>query len=122
MAMYQRAGGEPLAVAAVTFYRSILDPCRAVNGAFRRAGGRARRAACAHQLRAPGHTHPAAQRSTAPPWKAPRDAIAYIAAAGLEPQPLTSNESSRIVNLKITLKTSRSWSTARSTQLQPECV
>jgi hypothetical protein len=34
MAMYQRAGGEPLAVAAVTFCRSILDPCRAVSGAL----------------------------------------------------------------------------------------
>jgi hypothetical protein len=94
MAMYQRAGGKPLAVAA---------------------------AALCYQLRAPGHAHPAAQRSTLPPWNAPRDAIAYITAAGLEPQPLTSNESSSIVNLKITLKTSRSWST-RSTQLPPECV
>jgi hypothetical protein len=34
MAMYQRAGGEPLAVAAVTFCRFILDLCRAVSGAL----------------------------------------------------------------------------------------
>jgi hypothetical protein len=46
---------------------------------------------------------PAAQRSTPPPWSAPRDAVSYIAAAGLEPQPLSSNESSRFVNLRITV-------------------
>jgi hypothetical protein len=51
----------------------------------------------------PATPTPAAQRSTPPPWSAPRDAITYIAAAGLEPQPLSSNESAGVVNLKITL-------------------
>jgi hypothetical protein len=51
----------------------------------------------------PATPTPAAQRSTPPPGSAPRDAITYIAAAGLEPQPLSSNESAGVVNLKITL-------------------
>ena len=46
---------------------------------------------------------PAAQRSTPPPWTAPRDAISYIAAAGLEPQPLHGNENSHVVDLGITV-------------------
>jgi hypothetical protein len=46
---------------------------------------------------------PAAQRSTPPPWSAPRDAITYITAAGLDPQPLGSSESSGVVNLEITV-------------------
>jgi hypothetical protein len=46
---------------------------------------------------------PAAQRSAPPPWAAPRDAISYIAAAGLEPQPLNSNENSHVVDLRITV-------------------
>jgi hypothetical protein len=46
---------------------------------------------------------PAAQRTTPPPWSAPRDALSYIEAAGLEPQPLSSNENSHVVSLRITL-------------------
>ena len=46
---------------------------------------------------------PAEQRSTPPPWSAPRDAISYINAAGLEPQPLSSNENSEVVALRITV-------------------
>jgi hypothetical protein len=46
---------------------------------------------------------PAAQRSTPPPWSAPRDAISYITAAGLTPQPLSSKENSRVVDLRITV-------------------
>ena len=46
---------------------------------------------------------PAAQRSTPPPWSAPRDAISYIGAAGLEAQPLSSKENSRVVDLHITV-------------------
>ena len=46
---------------------------------------------------------PAEQRSTPPPWSAPRDAISYITAAGLEAQPLSSNENSRVVDLRITV-------------------
>jgi hypothetical protein len=46
---------------------------------------------------------PAAQRSTPPPWSAPRDAVSYIAAAGLEAQPLSSNENSHVVDLRITV-------------------
>jgi hypothetical protein len=45
---------------------------------------------------------PAEQRSTPPPWGAPRDAISYITAAGLEAQPL-SNENSHVVELRITV-------------------
>ena len=46
---------------------------------------------------------PAGQRSTPPPWSAPRDAISYITAAGLEAQPLSSKENSRVVDLRITV-------------------
>jgi hypothetical protein len=46
---------------------------------------------------------PAVQRSTPPPWNAPRDAVAYIGAAGLEAQPATNNGNSRVVNLRITI-------------------
>jgi hypothetical protein len=48
------------------------------------------------------HT-PAIERSTPPPWSAPRDAITYITAAGLEPQPLSSRGNSSVVDLKITV-------------------
>jgi hypothetical protein len=46
---------------------------------------------------------PAEQRRTPPPWSAPRDAISYITAAGLETQPISSNENSRVVELRITV-------------------
>ncbi len=46
---------------------------------------------------------PAEQRSTPPPWSAPRDAVSYITAAGLESQPLSSNENSRVVEVRITV-------------------
>jgi hypothetical protein len=46
---------------------------------------------------------PAVQRSTPPPWSAPRDAISYIEAAGLEPQPMSNKENSRLINLRITV-------------------
>jgi len=46
---------------------------------------------------------PAAQRSTPPPWSAPRDTISYITAAGLSPQPLNSKENSHVVDLRITV-------------------
>jgi hypothetical protein len=89
MAMYQRASGEPLAVPAVTFCRSILDPCRAVSGARTRRGAAVLvvllvLTSCVR----PATPTQAAQRSTPPPWSAPRDAITYITAAGLEPQSL----------------------------------
>ena len=45
---------------------------------------------------------PAEQRTTPPPWYAPRDAVSYITAAGLEAQPI-SNENSRVVKLRITV-------------------
>jgi hypothetical protein len=50
---------------------------------------------------------PAAQRSTPPPWGAPRDAVSYIAAAGLEAEPLNSNENSHVVDLRITVDGAR---------------
>jgi hypothetical protein len=43
----------------------------------------------------------AVQRSSPPPWSAPRDAVSYIEAAGLEPQPVSTNEKSRIVKLRV---------------------
>jgi hypothetical protein len=46
---------------------------------------------------------PAVQRSTPPPWSAPRDAVSYMAAAGLEPQPLGSTENSRVIDLRISV-------------------
>jgi hypothetical protein len=46
---------------------------------------------------------PAVQRSTPPPWSAPRDAVSYIAAAGLESQPVSTNENSRVIELRITV-------------------
>ena len=102
--MYQRACGSPLAVGPgdmTSFYsRPVL-------------GGRwsawAARAAvlivllvltgCVRQA-APA---PAAQRITPPPWNAPRDAISYITAAGLAPQPLSSKGNSHVVDLRITV-------------------
>jgi hypothetical protein len=52
------------------------------------------------QRAAPG---PAVQRSTPPPWNAPRDAVSYIQAAGLEAQPATNSDASRVVNLRVTI-------------------
>jgi hypothetical protein len=46
---------------------------------------------------------PAVQRSTPPPWNAPRDAVSYIQAAGLEAQPATNGENSKVVNLRISI-------------------
>ena len=43
----------------------------------------------------------AVQRNTPPPWDAPRDAVSYIEAAGLEPQPLSSSGNSRVISLRI---------------------
>lgn len=44
---------------------------------------------------------PVIQRSTPPPWSAPRDAVAYIEAAGLKPQPVSNNQNSRTIELRI---------------------
>ncbi|HEY6813230.1 MAG TPA: hypothetical protein VI074_11130 [Propionibacteriaceae bacterium] len=44
---------------------------------------------------------PAVQRITPPPWNAPRDAVSYIEAAGLEPQPISNSGNSRVVDLRI---------------------
>jgi hypothetical protein len=45
---------------------------------------------------------PPVQRTTPPPWDAPRDAVSYINAAGLEAQPLNSNGKSHVIDLRIT--------------------
>jgi hypothetical protein len=45
----------------------------------------------------------AQQRSTPPPWSAPRDAVSYITAAGLEAEPLSGNENARVVDLHISV-------------------
>jgi len=44
---------------------------------------------------------PAVERTTPPPWNAPRDAVSYIEAAGLEPQPISTGEKSGLVKLRI---------------------
>jgi hypothetical protein len=49
----------------------------------------------------------AEQRNTPPPWSAPRDAVSYIEAAGLELQPLSNSENSRVVELRITVDGTR---------------
>jgi hypothetical protein len=102
--MYQRRCSLQLAVELVTsssFYSRPVPGGRWKAGAARAAGlivllvltGCVRQDA----------PLPAEQRSTPPPWSAPRDAIAYITAAGLEPQPLSSTENSHVVDLKITV-------------------
>jgi hypothetical protein len=45
---------------------------------------------------------PPVQRTTPPSWDAPRDAVSYIKAAGLEAQPLNSNGKSHVIDLRIT--------------------
>jgi hypothetical protein len=42
-------------------------------------------------------------RETLPPWDAPRDAVSYIDAAGLEPLSLDLTSNSRTVHLTVTL-------------------
>ena len=102
--MYQRGCRSNSALTSEARPRSILDP---VPGGW--WGARAALAAvlmvlltvtgCVRQA-APG---PAVQRSTPPPWDAQRDAVAYIEAAGLEPQPVSTNENSRVVKLRVTV-------------------
>ena len=102
--MYQRAGGGPLAVAAVTSSPFYSRPVP--GGQWSAYAARAAvlvvllvLTSCVRQ----DTPTPAAQRTTSPPWSAPRDAISYITAAGLEPQPLSSKGNSSVVNLKITV-------------------
>jgi hypothetical protein len=102
--MYQRACGSQLAVGLVT---SSSFYSRPVPGGLWRAGA-ARAAVLIVLLLLTGCVRqaaptPAAQRITPPPWSAPRDAISYITAAGLAPQPFSSNGNSRVVDLKITV-------------------
>jgi hypothetical protein len=187
MAMYQRAGGEPLAVAAVTFCRSILDPCRAVSGALTPRGRPCSScclcspAACArphhpsgtaeyaasleratrrhrlHHCRWTRAATPYQQRKLAhrqsqdhPGWRPkckcpstweltgfvrcrprciPTTPLAGYGWRAVKSARSRSNSSLRsggcgsmIVASDRYAKTSRSESTARSTQLQPECV
>lgn len=46
---------------------------------------------------------PAEVRSTPPPWSAPRDAISYIEAAGLEPLPLDISDNQQTLTMSITI-------------------
>jgi hypothetical protein len=46
---------------------------------------------------------PAVIRESPPPWDAPRDAVSYIAAAGLTAEPLNSTGETHIVNMTITV-------------------
>ena len=50
---------------------------------------------------------PAVIRNTPPPWEAPRDAISYIDAAGLEPQPLESSQDAHKINMIIVVDNSK---------------
>ena len=52
---------------------------------------------CVHQV----EPDPAVIRDTPPPWEAPRDAIAYIEAAGLEAQPLETTQDSHTIDMII---------------------
>lgn len=44
---------------------------------------------------------PATIRATPPPWPAPTDAISYIAAAKVEPEPYTTPQDARLVRLDL---------------------
>ncbi len=46
---------------------------------------------------------PAEERSTPPPWGAPRDAVSFIEAAGLEVQPTASRENSHVTQVDISI-------------------
>jgi hypothetical protein len=50
---------------------------------------------------------PAVIRDTPPPWEAPRDAISYIEAAGLEAQPLESSQDAHKINMIIIVDSMR---------------
>jgi hypothetical protein len=57
-------------------------------------------AACSSQSSTPG---PAVLRTTAPPWAAPRDGLAQIQAAGLEPSRLDDTSGQRRFTLTIAI-------------------
>ena len=46
---------------------------------------------------------PAVIRESPPPWDAPRDAVSYIAAAGLTAEPLNSTGDTHVVTMTITV-------------------
>ena len=46
---------------------------------------------------------PAELRTTPPPWTAPRDAVSYIAAAGLGQVPLDTTDNQRVLTLTISI-------------------
>jgi hypothetical protein len=102
--MYQRPNGSPLAAAMAMSSSFYSRPVPA--GQWSAYAARA--ALLIVLLILPGCVPqatpaPAAERTTPPPWSAPRDALSYIDAAGLEPQPLGSNENSHVVSLRIAL-------------------
>ena len=49
----------------------------------------------------PAPPGPATMRGTLPPWPAPSDAVSYIEAAGVEPEPYATPEDSRPVRLDL---------------------
>lgn len=49
----------------------------------------------------PAAPAPAQVRTTPPPWDAPRDAVSFITAAGMEPQPLGLNPGAATLQLRI---------------------
>jgi hypothetical protein len=101
-AMYQRATGYPFTAVRPTLSSFYSRPVPGGRWSTHVAGAMLVLlvlSSCVRQATPP----PAAQRSTPPPWSAPRDAVSYIAAAGLEAQPLSSNENSRVVKLRITV-------------------
>lgn len=50
----------------------------------------------------PAPPEPAQERTTAPPWAAPRDGISYIEAAGLPKLPLNDTTDPHVIQLTIT--------------------
>jgi hypothetical protein len=56
---------------------------------------------CATGCVRPAPPGPAEIRETPPPWPAPADAVSYIRAAGVEPEPYTSYDNPRRVQLRV---------------------
>jgi hypothetical protein len=49
----------------------------------------------------PAPPGPATMRASLPPWPAPSDAVSYIAAAGVEPEPYATSADARLLNLDL---------------------
>ena len=103
MAMYQRATGYSLSASGPMSSSSYSRPVPGGRWSIQAAGAALLVLLALTSCVSQAMPAPAAQRRTPPPWSAPRDAVSYITAAGLEPQPLSSNANSRFVDLLITV-------------------